>query len=94
MEPVAGRDPLRTYAIILTVVIHTLVLGGAFIARMLSFHHTTISPQSYVDAQLVRFGKPRDLSFLPHKEGHVKEKPPEIKVGARRALETENLVES
>ncbi|HWE30645.1 MAG TPA: TonB C-terminal domain-containing protein, partial [Polyangia bacterium] len=28
----------------------------------------------------VRFGKPRDLSFLPHKEGHVKDKPPEIKV--------------
>jgi|KBSMisStaDraftv2_1062788.scaffolds.fasta_scaffold586499_2 TonB family protein len=80
MEPLERRDPLRTWAIIITVVLHAGVLGGAFIARMFSFHHTTIVPQSYVDAQLVRFGKPRDLSFLPHKEGHVKEKPPEIKV--------------
>lgn len=80
MQPVAQRDPLRTYAIVFTVALHALVLGGAFIARMLSFHHTTIAKESYVDAQLVRFGKPRDLSFLPHKEGHVKDKPPEIKV--------------
>lgn len=80
MQPVAQRDPLRMYAIVFTVALHALVLGGAFIARMLSFHHTTISKESYVDAQLVRFGKPRDLSFLPHKEGHVKDKPPEIKV--------------
>jgi TonB family protein len=80
MEPVAARDPLRTYAIIVTVVIHVGVVFGAFIAGMFSFHHTTISPQSYVDAELVRFGKPRDLSFLPHKEGQVKDKPPEIKI--------------
>src|SRR3954471_18812445 len=80
MQPVAERDPLRTYAIILTVVIHAGVLGGAFIARMFSFHHTTISKENFVDAQLVRFGKPRDMSFLPHKEGHVKDKPPEIKI--------------
>ncbi len=39
-----------------------------------------LSKDSFVDAQLVRFGKPRDLSFLPHKEGRVKDKPPEIKV--------------
>jgi hypothetical protein len=80
MEPIERRDPLRTWAIIVTVVLHAGVLGGAFIARMFSFHHTTISTENYVDAQLVRFGKPRDLSFLPHKEGHVKDKPPEIKV--------------
>ena len=80
MQPAASRDPLRTYALVFTIALHALVFGGAFIARMFSFHHTTIVPQSYVDAQLVRFGKPRDLSFLPHKEGHVKEKPPEIKV--------------
>lgn len=80
MQPVAQRDPLRTYAILFTVALHALVLGGAFIARMLSFHHTTLTKENFVDAQLVRFGKPRDLSFLPHKEGHVKDKPPEIKV--------------
>ncbi len=80
MQAVERRDPLRTYAIIFTAALHALVLGGAFIARALSFHHTTISTENYVDAQLVRFGKPRDLSFLPHKEGHVKDKPAEIKV--------------
>ncbi|HEX8951118.1 MAG TPA: hypothetical protein VF945_04700, partial [Polyangia bacterium] len=81
MEPIERRDPLRTWAIIVTVVLHAGVLGGAFIARLLSFHHdAALSPENFVDAQLVRFGKPRDLSFLPHKEGHVKDKPPEIKV--------------
>jgi TonB family protein len=79
MQP-AARDPLRMWAIIITVVLHAGVLGGAFIARMLSFHHQPQLKENYVDAQLVRFGKPRDLSFLPHKEGHVKDKPPEIKV--------------
>ncbi|MGZ3438877.1 MAG: TonB C-terminal domain-containing protein [Polyangia bacterium] len=82
MQPVAAerRDPLRTVAIIITVVLHAGVLGGAWIARALSFHQPTLSKENFVDAQLVRFGKPRDLSFLPHKEGHVKDKPPEIKV--------------
>lgn len=80
MEAIERRDPLRTWAIIVTVVLHAGVLGGAFIARMFSFHHATLSQENFVDAQLVRFGKPRDLSFLPHKEGHVKDKPPEIKV--------------
>lgn len=80
MEATEARDPLRFWAILLTVVLHAGVLGGAVIMRLFSFHHATIVPSSYVDAQLVRFGKPRDLSFLPHKEGHVKDKPPEIKV--------------
>jgi TonB family protein len=60
--------------------LYVFVFSGAFIARMLSFQHTTLNKENFVDAQLVRFGKPRDLSFLPHKEGHVKDKPPEIKV--------------
>jgi hypothetical protein len=34
-----------------------------------------------VDAQLVKFGRPRDLKFLPHKQGTVKDAPPDgIKV--------------
>src|SRR6202000_2193718 len=39
-------------------------------------------PLTFVDASLVRFGKPRDLSFLPHKQGVIKNKgpAPEIKV--------------
>jgi hypothetical protein len=82
MQPVAAerKDPLRVIAIIITVVLHVGVLGGAFIARAMSNRHTTLSQENFVDAQLVRFGKPRDLSFLPHKEGHVKDKPADIKV--------------
>jgi hypothetical protein len=82
MQPVAAerKDPLRVIAIIITVVLHAGVLGGAWIARAMSSHGPTLSKENFVDAQLVRFGKPRDLSFLPHKEGHVKDKPPDIKV--------------
>jgi TonB family protein len=82
MEAIESRrDPLRTWAILITVVLHAGVLGGAFIARALSGSTgPQLGKESYVDAQLVRFGKPRDLSFLPHKEGRVKDKPPEIKV--------------
>ena len=80
MATESGRDPLRTWAILLTVVLHAGVLGAAFISQLFTTHGPTISKESYVDAQLVRFGKPRDLSFLPHKEGRVKDKPPELKV--------------
>lgn len=80
MQPTESRDPLHVYALVFTIALHALLVFGAVIAGMFSFHHTTISKENYVDAQLVRFGKPRDLSFLPHKEGHVKDKPPEIKV--------------
>jgi TonB family protein len=80
MQAVETRDPLRTWAIIITVVLHAGVFGAAFISRLLTPHGPVLSKENFVDAQLVRFGKPRDLSFLPHKEGRVKDKPPEIKV--------------
>ena len=80
-EPVEKRDPLRFTAILITVGLHLLVLGGMFLSRALSRgEHTQLNKLAFVDAQLVRFGHPRDLSFLPHKEGHVKDKPPDIKI--------------
>src|SRR5262249_4900007 len=79
--PVAdNRDPLKTAAILITVILHVGVFGGLWFSRMLAMRQPVIGKENYVDAQLVRFGKPRDLSFLPHKQGHVKDKPPEIKV--------------
>ena len=79
--PVAhARDPLKTAAWVITIVLHVGVFGGMWIARALALHKPIISKDNYVDAQLVRFGKPRDLSFLPHKQGHVKDKPPDIKI--------------
>jgi hypothetical protein len=82
MPPVAAerRDPLRVVAVVVTIALHAGVLGGMYLARALSSHHEPQLKEAFVDAQLVRFGKPRDLSFLPHKHGRVKDKPPDIKV--------------
>lgn len=79
--PVAhNRDPLKTAAVVITILLHAGVFGGMWLARAMALQKPIISRDNYVDAQLVRFGKPRDLSFLPHKQGHVKDKPPEIKI--------------
>ena len=69
-------DPLRAVAIALTLLLH----GGCFgwhvdRARDSATDQPPLSAANFVDAQLVRFGKPRDLSFLPHKQGVVKDKP-------------------
>jgi hypothetical protein len=81
IEAVEKRDPLRLMAILITVGLHAIVFGGLYFERYLQSHeHTDLSGQTFVDAQLVRFGKPRDLSFLPHKEGRVKDKPADIKI--------------
>lgn len=82
MEPVAAerRDPLRSIAILLTVLLHAGVLGGLYLERVLANRRPVLGKENFVDAQLVRFGKPRDLSFLPHKQGRIKDKPPDIKV--------------
>ncbi len=77
---VERRDPLRTVAIVVTVALHVGVLGFMYVQRLLADRHPLLGKENFVDAQLVRFGKPRDLSFLPHKQGHVKDKPPDIKV--------------
>jgi hypothetical protein len=81
VEAVEKRDPLRLTAILITVGLHALVFGGLYWQRLGSLNkHTDLSAQNFVDAQLVRFGRPRDLSFLPHKEGRVKDKPADIKI--------------
>jgi hypothetical protein len=74
------RDPLRTVAFVLTVLLHAGVFGGLYVARAIAARRPVLNNENFVDAQLVRFGKPRDLSFLPHKEGSVKDMPEEIKV--------------
>jgi len=77
---VARKDSLRTVAIVLTALLHAGVFGGLYLQRAMGAHPPALAQQNFVDAQLVRFGKPRDLSFLPHKQGTVKDKPPELKV--------------
>jgi hypothetical protein len=67
--------------LLFTVVVHAAVLGAMLWGRSSGAEKPPALGQ-FVDAQLVRFGKPRDLSFLPHKQGVVKQnvKPDAIKV--------------
>jgi hypothetical protein len=80
VEAVEKRDPLRFTAVLITLGVHGLVAAFYLVTMASRNKHTDLSAQNFVDAQLVRFGKPRDLSFLPHKEGRVKEKVPDIKI--------------
>jgi hypothetical protein len=67
-----GVDPLFLVGVAFTVVLH----GGIFFALWWTRTATAAKPPAgpgvFVDAQLVKFGRPRDLSFLPHKAGSVK----------------------
>jgi hypothetical protein len=67
-----GVGVVPLVGLLVTIGVHAGVLGAAWL-----MHHAggdDKKPQlgAYVDAQLVKFGKPRDMSFLPHKEGSVK----------------------
>jgi TonB C terminal len=58
--------------VLVTIAVHAGVLGAMWLVRQ---HEAVTQPQllgAFVDAQLVKFGKPRDLTFLPHKDGVVK----------------------
>jgi hypothetical protein len=87
--PVAAppkRDPLRVAALIITIALHAGVFGTLLVQRMLAGRPPKPGQEHYVDATLVRFGKPRDLSFLPHKKGVVKTKAPEEAIKVARDL--------
>src|SRR5690349_9058519 len=75
-------DPgLFLAGLIFTVVLHAGVLGVMLWSRA-SANEKPNLVGTFVDATLVRFGKPRDLKFLPHKQGEIKNniKPEDIKV--------------
>lgn len=66
----SGIVPIVGIAV--TLLVHAGVMGAMLLARA---HASSSKPPelgAFVDAQLVKFGKPRDMSFLPHKEGVVK----------------------
>jgi hypothetical protein len=72
------RDPLFLVGMLVTAVVHLGVFGGLWLTRARANEDATPVVGVFVDAQLVKFGKPRDLSFLPHKEGSMKHiAPPE-----------------
>jgi len=55
-----------------TIGVHAAVIGAALFARAHASEGKPPVLGAFVDAQLVKFGKPRDMSFLPHKDGVVK----------------------
>jgi hypothetical protein len=70
-------DPLFFAGLVVTMLVHAGVLGGYYLTRAhAASTEPPLGPGQFVDAQLVRFGRPRDLSFLPHKIGQVKTKGP------------------
>jgi hypothetical protein len=75
MEPIAKSRPSGPFVvagIVFTVLLHGGVLAVVYLGRARAATEAPPGPGTFVDAQLVKFGKPRDLSFLPHKTGHVK----------------------
>src|SRR5262245_13168988 len=68
-----GFDPLLIAGAFVTAAVHLGVVGGFwFASRASASAPPPVGPGQFVDAQLVRFGRPRDMSFLPHKQGRVK----------------------
>ena len=58
--------------LLVTVLVHAGVFGFMWLRRnAVDTSHKPVLG-AYVDAQLVKFGKPRDMTFLPHKEGVMK----------------------
>ncbi len=78
----AERKNRFVAGIALTMAVHGLVFAVAYLARAQAAAKPLLVTNTFVDAQLVKFGKPRDLTFLPHKQGEVKPppQPNEIKV--------------
>lgn len=75
---------LDTRSIISGIVLTLVVYGVLVVVLLYGRGQTARRPETiqYVNAELVRFGKPRDLSFLPHVQAQPKvaEKPKAIKV--------------
>ena len=65
-----GGSALATAGFIATVIVHVAVAAGILGTRSCGPSTKDIEASSkgeFVDVQAVKFGKPRDLSFLPHK---------------------------
>jgi hypothetical protein len=65
-------DPLFLVGVAVTVLLHAGVFGAFWLTRTRNPGPAIVGPGVFVDAQLVKFGRPRDLSFLPHKQAPPK----------------------
>lgn len=71
-----SRDPVLFVGILGTLLVHGGIFGGLWLSRARAATAKGPALITFVDAQLVKFGKPRDLSFLPHKDGVMKQTAP------------------
>ena len=65
-----------TIGLCITAAVHGGVFGFVWLTRAHAAKKPEVQLGAFVDAQLVKFGKPRDLSFLPHKQGVIKREGP------------------
>jgi hypothetical protein len=63
---------LPILGLLVTIAVHAGALGAMWLLHHAGSGEKKPQLGAFVDAQLVKFGKPRDMSFLPHKEGVVK----------------------
>jgi hypothetical protein len=90
----SNRDPeRRDRATVLVGLLCTLALHGGVAGFVWWNGHAHAEtrvdgPSVFLDTQLVRFGKPRDLSFLPHKQGSVR---PKVEDGLKVAKSADAL---
>jgi TonB-like protein len=81
-----GFDPVFFAGMIITIVVHAGVLGAYLLTHVKHDEGPPLLVGNFVDAQLVKFGKPRDLTFLPHKQGVVKDKGPQEAIKVAKDL--------
>lgn len=81
------RNPRAAFlGVLVTIAVHLGIVGTVWFEHARAATRPPLGPGTYVDAQLVKFGRPRDLSFLPHKQGQMKPTaPPEAIKVARTA---------
>jgi hypothetical protein len=81
-----GFDPLFFAGMFVTILVHAGVFAAYVLTREKHDEGPPLLVGNFVDAQLVKFGKPRDLSFLPHKQGVIKEKGPQEAIKVAKDL--------
>ncbi|MSP60588.1 MAG: TonB C-terminal domain-containing protein [Myxococcales bacterium] len=76
-SPRSSPGTLWVMGVAATALLHGGIIGGVlFTQSRAGAQPVLLSPGQVVDVQAVKFGKPRDLSFLPHKEAvHVNKGP-------------------
>lgn len=75
-----GNGPSTAVGMLITVLLHGGLLGGVWWSKVHAASLPPPGPGIFVDAKLVRFGKPRDMTFLPKKTGSVKQPPTGLKI--------------